>query len=591
MKPRAPLAHRLGAAAFELMPTRIQRALQRLSPPPPRRRRLMPYPRMHSLGFSPYAAGGVDRINRDWMPGTMSSSAELRESLVLARNRGRDLRINNAYAQSFLRLGRVNIVGPYGFTYRPQILGADGKPDRLFNRALARRHQRWASGRVTLDRSLSLARSLALAWDTAFTEGEAFVRMIIDAPNPDGLALQHIDADLIDVQFNRAPAYGQNEIRMGVELDAFGAPVGYWVNNPSSEYGWPVGERYFVPAYDPFTGRGEMLHLFWPDRVNQVRGISRFHAATEMLHQIGGLVEAEIYSSRVSAGPLGFIQPNEHSDEPEDLEDEADDTQGAAAPDGEPGPARALVTNPQDIAVGESAFYRLHRGETVQQWSSDHPNTALPEVLKGMLEGAISGIGGLYFEVAGNYEAVNFTSSRAGQLSQREVWRMHQETIIEQLALPIYRTWLRVGLLRGSLVIAGRRLGRLAQPYSDVDIRGRGWEHIQPLEDRQGDLLGVSGGLTSRRRVLADENEDFFEIVDELSEENEYADGKGVDITPPGTLGNQVTESIAANRAKAAQEETRPGTKKNGNGANGSKPSQSLPSVSNHAPPVGASRF
>jgi lambda family phage portal protein len=565
---------------------RLGRALMQLP-------RVMPHPRVHSFNTAPYRGATIGKGNQDWIPGTMSGDLEAREGLKIVRNRGRDLARNNPYAGSFLRLGRINVVSPYGFTVRPQVRDANDALNAPVNTALRKYFSRFACGRVTLARDSNLARALGDAWETAFKDGECFIRMIYGARNPWGLALQFIDADLIDEYYNRPAGPGQNEIRMGAEIDDVGAVVGWWVNRPESEFGWPVGERYYVPAFDPYTGRGEMLHYFLPSRVNQTRGVSRFNPVMETLNQLGALEEAELYASRMGASSLGFIIPGEHAEEPEDEEQQEESAEGGAAVDGEPAPARAQITNPQEIQADPGAWYRLHRGESIAQWRSEHPNTALPEVLKLFLQAASVGLGGLYYEIAGDLEGVNFTSSRAGQLSQRDVWRLEQEALIDQVVLPIYLTCIRLALFRGAITVKGRRLGFTTTPYADVDIRGRGWEFVQPNEELQARALALTCGLTSRHRILAELNEDWDETREELKSEQRDAERDGISITPPGSVAANVAATVAVNREEAAADEkTPPGAKKNGNGANGSpNGNHEPPSVSNQAPRVGASRF
>ena len=570
-------AQSCSAAALRESERRAQLALL---PPPRRRRRVMPNPSVQSLAAA-YRGAAIGQMNQDWVPATLSSDYELRENLRMLRNRARDLRRNNPYVQSFLRLGKINVVGPYGFVTRPQVRDAQGELDRELNKALATGFDRWARSRVTLDRSLNLARALALAWETMFTDGECFVRLILGAPNAAGLALQFIDADLIDEHFERAAAPGQNEIRMGVEVDGNGAPVGYWVNKPASPYSYPTGERYFVPAWDPETGRGEMLHFFLPQRVNQTRGPSLFHPVMETLNQIGALEEAELFASRAGATPLGFIIPGEDAEEPEEDEDQDQEDQAAlaaSAPDGELPPARAHVTNPREIIPETAAFFRLHKGETLGQWKAEHPNAALPQVMKLMLQAGAVGVGGLYYEMAGDLEGVNFTSSRAGQLSQRDVWRMHQESEIDLLALPIRQAWVRIALLKGTLSVRGRRLLGAVAPYLEVDIRGRGWELVQPLEDSQTSALRIACGLTSRQLVLAEQNESFDDVLEQLKDEDRRSAEAGVSIAPPGSVAADVAASIANNRAKARNPAAL-GSNGNGDNAEGDKASPAKPSI------------
>ncbi|MFK5284093.1 phage portal protein, partial [Lacticaseibacillus paracasei] len=53
------------------------------------------------------------------------------------------------------------------------------------------------------------------------------VRMIYDGPQ--GFALQHIDAALVDEDFNQAAGVGINAVRLGVEVDKWNRPVAYHV--------------------------------------------------------------------------------------------------------------------------------------------------------------------------------------------------------------------------------------------------------------------------------------------------------------------------------------------------------------------------
>ncbi|HOW83982.1 MAG TPA: phage portal protein, partial [Spirochaetota bacterium] len=93
----------------------------------------------------------------------------------------------------------------------------------------------WANAPVTVDGKLTLRRLEKLIIKTVACDGEAFVRLWRGFEgNAHGLALQPIDADLLDEAFNRPRRASENEIRMGVEVDAIGRPVGYWVSGPGT---------------------------------------------------------------------------------------------------------------------------------------------------------------------------------------------------------------------------------------------------------------------------------------------------------------------------------------------------------------------
>ena len=549
MKP--PLARRIGNAMLVLAPRRLQQAVRVLRGAPPARPAV-------GLSYAPaYRGAAIHPMNQDWLPGAQSVDTEIREGLSLTRRRARDLRRNNPYAKQFLRLAGTNVVGPYGFTSRPQIRDAQGELDLGVNQALRRWFKDFSRSKVTLDRRLDLVRAELLALDTLLTDGECFVRLVIGAPNRHGLALQFIDADLVDERYNRPAGPREREIRQGVELDEYGAPVGYWVNQPHAEYGWPDGERVFVPAWNPETGTGEMLHLMLGVRLNQARGITVFHAAMELLNQLGAYGEAELFASRAGATTMGFIVPDKDATDPEGVDELGQDEEQPDL-DGEPVSAsRRGATRPEEIVVEPLAWNRLHPGESIETFKAEHPNAIVPEFTNLMLQGIASGIGGLHYEIANNLEGVNYTSSRAGQLTQQDIWRLLQELVIQDLHAPVYHTALRLALLRGAVELPGGRRARPVGPYAEVDHRGRGWTTMNTLQDSQNHALRISCGLRSRHQVMAEDNEDFDETLEELAEEQRKAAALGVVIAPPGSLAADVEAELAKEALRREDEERR----------------------------------
>lgn len=529
---------------------------------------------------TPYRGAAVSRTNTDWIPGLTTSDTELRDSLRLLRWRGRDLARNSSTAKGFNRQAKSNIIGPTGFSSRPQVRDARGELAKGTNATILAAFKEWSDGPVSLDRRLNLPQLYQLAVENLFTEGELLVRFVRGTQNPFGFSLQLIDPDCLDETYNVPMGPRQNEIRMGVEVDANGAPVGYWLWDLANYSGIPINRRrYFVAAYNPFTRTGEMLHIFIPARINQTRGPSMFHSVMERVHQMGAYSESELFSSRVGASPIGFIIPGEEAEEPEDADPEDDAGENA---EGElHRPARA--TDPNSIVADPAAFFRLHKGETIEQWKAEHPTTQIVPFMKLMLQDVATGLGAQYFELANDLEGVNFTSSRTGTVNQRDVWRLLQAFLISALHRYVYDEWLGLALLTGALKLPGRSRAM----YAAVKHAGRGWDWVKPLEDTQTGALALQCGLTSRQRLLAMRGEDFEEVLEELMHERELAAEYGVPIEPPSSLAADIEKAQAADVAAAAAQrdedegrtKTSAGTNGDGNGGPGGKRSHDPASV------------
>src|SRR5207247_1368707 len=151
-----------------------------------------------------------------------------------------------------------------------------------------------------------------------------------------------------------------NEIRMGKEVDEWGAPVAFhfW-DRPYTITSTPRG-RFRVPSSD-------VLHLYIQDRPNQTRGITWAHAAMVPLQMLGAYIIAEVIAARLGAAKVGFYV-----------------NKGEGAPYGSGDPKTATSTRAfvEDLAPGTAK--QLPTGWEFQGWNPDHPNSAFPEFVKAM---------------------------------------------------------------------------------------------------------------------------------------------------------------------------------------------------------------
>jgi len=496
----------------------------------------------------------VSPMTMDWRVALRNPNEELRPTLHRLRARGRDLRRNDPYARQFLNLFGTNVVGHRGFKHQAQIRGPAGELLEDLNGRLEAAWRDFSSAPVTTDRRLTLVEAEYLRLETLATDGEVFIRFFNGYPNRYGFALQFIDADQIDHEFNREARPGQNEIRMGVEVDAYGAPVGYWVLDQPYGYGFNYGgrrERYFVPAYDPRTGLGEMLHDFIPLRANQARGLTWFAPILLTAKMRMGMLEAELYASRLSAAKPIALQ----------VRDGATDITITGENDPEK-PPPVFNANPGEIPA-------LPPGYELVGVNTDHPSAAFPNFMITILREYATALGVSYNALCNDLQTVNFSSMKTGLLAERGLWRKLQEREVRAFLQPVRDAWLRSALLRGAATggAEGLVLDSLDwRRYREARFAPLGWPWPEPLKDAQASQLWIQLGLASRADLAAEEGKDWDEILEQLAREEARAKELGISIMPSTASADAAKTTADEEAAAQAAEAAKTGEGPNGNG-------------------------
>ena len=364
-----------------------------------------------------YSGAELSRLVADWICGIRTADDEVRADSRRMRARARHLSRNVGYVHQYLNLLQANVIGHKGMTMQAQVKSADGTTlDKPINDRIEAAWNDWASGPVTVDGKLDLVNLELLLMKSVGRDGEVFVRMLTGPEYPHGTALQPIDPDLIDEQFNRAAGGGLNEIRMGIEIDTAGRPVRYWVNTvPPGVLGSMGGDRHPVPAE-------EMVHLYRLDRVGQTRGITWLAAGMYPMKILDGYEEAELVASRTAAAKMGFVSPKD------DLVGTGIVPVVAAGQSQPPTSARALT-----MQAAPGTIETLPANWTFQQWDPQHPTTAHGSFVKTALRKLSGAFGVLYNTLAGDLEGVNYGSMRGGLLVERDLWRVIQQFWIGSL--------------------------------------------------------------------------------------------------------------------------------------------------------------
>lgn len=438
---------------------------------------------------NPYGTGETMRLFWDWVTSPTKIDEEVRRDIAKLRAQARKEARYNPVAQQYLALLENNVIGPNGFNHQATVRNANGMLRKPVNDMIEEAFAGWGYN-CTADGRQSFLQLQHMLIRAVAHDGEQFVRLL---RSNSGLRLQVLDPDLLDHNLNEEATKSRGEVRMGVEVDTMGRPVGYWFK--------PSYELSVAPQRIPAT---DIIHLYDPLRANQTRGTSWFAPVLIPLSMLDGLYEAILVLNRVAASKMGFFV---HKDP---MAFDANNYK---------------YMNPLDAAPGKAMA--LPPGIEFQSWDTGNPSAELNAFSKLILRHIASGWKVSYCALANDLEGVNYSSIRAGMLQERDQFRKLQNWWSDSFLRPVYAEWIKLANLTGELVLPERNAAR----YQSVRFVGRGWPWVDPLKDIQATILAINNGLDCRIDALAEQGKDADEMFERLAEEQKMAASYGLDFS------------------------------------------------------------
>lgn len=446
-----------------------------------------------------YAAAGTGRLLSSW--GTMNTTGDyaIKSSVKTLRARARQLARDNDYARRFLKLVVSNVVGPKGITLQSKARDPSRRLDSKANEMIEASFHEWCRREnCSLDQRMSWLDMERMIIESVARDGEVLIQIFKKPVNKFGFALQVLEADHLEVNFNDPG----RRIQMGIEYDEYGRPVAYWLyplhpgasDRATETYG--IKER--VPASD-------IIHLYIKERPSQSRGVPWMHAAMTRMNNLDGYEEAEIIAARVGASQMGIFTSNDGS-----------------YPGGEDDDGDVLME------VEPGVFRKAPAGYDLKMFEPTHPAGNFDAFMKRTLMGIASGLGVAYNSLANDLESANFSSIRAGSLVERDQWKIVQHWFIDAFLNPVYSEWLAMALLSGQLRLPFAKY----EKYNAPQWFPRSWDWVDPLKDSNAAVTEIDAKINTRTNILAERGIDFEDVVSQLSEEKRMLEDAGLDIEP-----------------------------------------------------------
>lgn len=498
-------------------------------------------PRQKQVKYRSFNAGNVGLKTASWTSQDIALNTILESQLAIIRARSRELARNTSTGRRFLSLVKDNVVGADGFSFQSRCGDyVNGKwvLDDLANQTIEEHFKIWCDGEhCDVTGQSSLAEISRLVSEGLARDGEFLVREIVGTKDtPYRYQLQVLAIDRLDLNF-RANLNNGNTVRMGVERNSAGKPLGYYVleHNPNDSLNLNTQHRVRIDAT-------EIIHRFVRIEAEQIRGVPWAHAIMTGQNMLHMFEEAAVEASVVGAthmgvykppgpGEPGYVTPSDGQEA--ELADDIDE-------DG----------NLLQDAVGAS-FRTMPAGWTLEEFNPTYPHAVFDPFVQGRKRDIASGIDVAHHNLSGDMSGVNYSSARIAELSERSSWRVQQKFLIRIFALRVARRWLEFSLLAGALKMPnGSALpaNKLNKFKSGLSFTARGWDWTDPLKEAAAAKVSVQEGFATRTQIVASKGGDFEENVIELAREKSLCEKHGV------TLGEIDQKLMGKN--SAAKDET-----------------------------------
>lgn len=468
-----------------------------------------------------YQGAEPSRVSSNRVPRNQPADMELLGPFGADRLRAwaRDMVRNNAYAWGVVDTIVSSVVG-CGIKAQSTFETWEGEDVEVVNDARDKVWAEWAevcdvNGQYTFE-------ELQAACQREIVEaGEVLVR-IIRTPDaiyngilrPVPLALELIEADRLagdkDTYAARLSAQNENRIIRGVEVDALGKPVAYWIykDHPLQPYAF-TREPERIPA-------NEIMHLFRRDRVGQTRGVTWFAPALSWIRDLGTYVDNELQASAVASCFTVAIK----TDTPiGNLYD----------PDGSSG---TDSSGNRERYVEPGMIMELKPGEDVVGLNPGRPNAGAEPWIQLILRGIAVGTGLSYEVVARDYSQTSYSSSRTSQLEDRRRFRCWQQYLIRHLCQPVWDAFSDAaalsalpGFATSTDLLSDRRR------FAPVEWLTPDWEWVDPSVEQSTAESALQSFTDTYANVLGARGRSFRSVFYQRAKEERMRKKLGL-ITP-----------------------------------------------------------
>ena len=453
-----------------------------------------------------YAFAQANRLTNDFFSGSLTADQAVFQSIAAMRNRARTLERDDSHVRKFLHMARASIVGAKGIRAQSRAGDWHGSvftPNKNDQHIIESAYQEFSKAwNFSINGRLNRRRFAQIGMQRVLVDGE-FIAQKIRGSGPFGFSLHMIDAEQLDHTFNRNPASGRAEIRMGVEIDSTGRPLAYHFLSEAPVQWTGVAttgqKRKRVDA-------DQILHLFIEERPGQSRGVTWLAPSGLRAKVLDGIETAVTTGYKVAASKMGFIIPGDDYEGDEITPDDV----------------------PTDVAPGMIDI--LPKGASFSDFDPGYPNADFDTFKKSIVR-----------EIAGGF-GVSYSAGQIGVQSDIAFWADLQQFWIDAFEEPVFRVWLLMAITAGGLNLPLSKLWK----FQAVKFQPPRRKHIDPLKTHNAQRVALGDMTRSPFEIAAENGEDLEDIMDDFARARQLAEDRNLPVPESWANGvalNAITEN------------------------------------------------
>ena len=481
-----------------------------------------------------------------WQPWLGSPDGELNPYRDRIVARVRDLAKNDGWASGAVTRAVDNAIGA---TYRPVSKpdyralaastgnsGFDSTWADEYGRECDARWRSWADepGRYCdASRKMNFRQIARVAFRHEIVDGDSLA-VLMWLPRRVGLgraryatSVQLVDPDRLS---NPSFMFDTQDIRGGVEIDQYGAPVAYHIRKAHQGDWWAAAQSMTwerVLREDGF-GRARVVHNYTADRASQHRGGAGM--LTPVIQRLKMLIKydgVELDASIVNAIFGAYV---ESPFDPQ-LVTEAMGGDGGLGDGGLVNgyqTMRADFHNERKIAAGGVVMPILFPGEKINTVNAARPSSNFKDFEAAVLRNVAAGCGLSAQQVSNNWSDVNYSSARGALLEAWKTMDRRAADFGDGFAQPVRVAVMEEMHDRDDLPMPGGEVPEF------MEMRGayarcrwmrppRGW--MDPVKEIQASIMAIEGGISTLEDECAAQGIDWEDVVDQRRiEKQRYLD-------------------------------------------------------------------
>lgn len=458
-----------------------------------------------------------------WQPLKGSADNDLLPELSTIVSRSRDLARNHGVASGAIQTLSDNIVGTgFRLSAKPdyKLLGKTKEWEEEWQVKVESLWRSWAETTACdAANMLNFSGLTTLVFKSCLINGEALVLPLWLKDRKFSTCLQLIEPDRLS---NPQQRMDSKELRGGIEIDKYGAPVAYHIRKTHPGDYW-IGsdmdswER--IPAYTPF-GRKRVIHVHDVERIGQTRGKPILAAIMPMFKMLDHYERSELQAAIVNAMIAAFIETPMDAESLNELFGGNSDDYLDAKKDWK-------------VKLEGGSIIPIFPGDKIAPFTPSRPNSAYGSFIENVLRNIGTGLNIPYELLLKDFSKTNYSSARAALL---EAWRFfngRRQWLADNWATSVYELWLEEAVNKGLVDAPDFYENRYAYTRCKWIGPGRGW--VDPVKEAQACQLRMEIGLSTLEAECASQGLDWEEVVEQRVRERNKLKEMGLD----GGLNNE----------------------------------------------------